>query len=200
MSIRHHKHFRKARPLSKASFSAFTLIEILIALGLVAVIAGAMLISAGPILDGDGEGNILGNPPIEEVFRRAVRQARYHAAASKQPATLRFDVGTSNFIIESKFDPPEEEPDRENAIKSVFKTGYVAEDPELKVTFYQLLPGQSSQQGNLFEPDLEETKRIVFHPDRSSTPFEVLFEDGFTQIRQRYDLFSDGILKEDRRQ
>lgn len=199
MINRHQQHFRKARPLHKASFSAFTLIEIMIALGLLAIIAGAVLISARPILDGYGEGNILGQPPIEEVFRRAVRQARYHAAASKQPATLRFDVGSSNFIIESKFDPPEDEPDRENAIKSVYKTGYAPEDPELKVTLYQLLPGRASQQGNIFEPDTEETNRIVFHPDRSSTPFEVLFEDGFTQIRQRYDLFSDGILSEDRR-
>lgn len=157
-----------------------------------------MIVAAGPILDRNDEGGMLGTPPIEEVFRRAVRQARYHASASKQPAVLSFDPLTSNFTIDSEYSPPEDEPDRENAIKRVFRTGYEPEDPELKVSFYQLMPGQASQLGNAFEPERLQTNRIVFHPDRSSTPFEVIFEVGLSSIRQRYDLFSDGLLIDER--
>jgi len=161
------------------SGKAFSLIEILLVVALIGLVGGLVAINVNAIFAG------LGERPLPEVFRFAVREARYIAARDKEPITLRFDAQRSAFIIS----------DDSNAEQSVFETGYLPEENAVKVDFYQILPDVGINSGNILVSARYKISRIVFHPDRSSTPFEVELRYGVQTSTHRYDPFSDAELR-----
>ncbi len=161
--------------------SGFTLIELIIVIGLMTLLAGLVVVNVTPIFEG------LGAPPIERTLKQAVREARYQAALEKEATFLRFDREASAFIITNAV----------NSELAKLTTGYEGKAAdELEIQFYQLLPerGLSSIRRTV---DRAEIQRVRFQPDRSSTPFEAEIHFGRDVSLHRYDPFSAVELKVD---
>lgn len=156
----------------------FTLIELIIVIGLIALIGGLITINAEAILRG------LGDEPVDRILQKAVREARFQAAYLKESTRLRYDEERASFDIHSVTG---------RGLAS-FPTGM--EDDSLEIVFEQILPSRG-----LFEVTREETAEIeavVFRPDRSSTPFQVIIDTGPVAFTQRYDPFSDIVIEDSR--
>lgn len=159
----------------------FSLIELLIVIGLIAMVGGLVVINAQAILSG------LGEEPVDRILQKAVREARFQAAYLKEPVRLRFDEESMAFTITGEAG---------NALGR-FPTG-LSESASLEITFEQILPEEGLFRSNRLRT--LEIPAVVFRPDRSSTPFQVTIEQdrassGFTQ---RYDPFSDIVIDDSR--
>ena len=159
--------------------NAFTLIEIMLALGLMALIAGIAVVHAGNLLEG------LGERPVAQILQQSVRHARFLAASQKEAAYLRFDPDTTDFLISN---------DR-GEIQGRIPTGYEPGDSAPSVTFYKLLPETGIGPGSAFGREHKEVHRVTFHPDRSSTPFLAVIKNGEQETTHHYDPFSDAELR-----
>lgn len=163
------------------SRAGFTLIELIIVIGLIALVGGLVITSVGGILRG------LGERPIPEILRMAVREARYQAAFQKDTTFLRYDYDKREFRVESAAG---------NVIET-FPTGYSAED-RIDIRFYQILPERGLRVSGL-RANRSELDAPRFRPDRSSTPFEVEVRIGMETTTHRFDPFSDIEIRRDRR-
>lgn len=156
----------------------FSLIEIIIVVALIALIGGLMAINAQSILRG------LGEEPVEDLLRKAVREARFQAAYLKDSARLAWDEEESSFRITS-------------ATGSVISTFPVESNPEeVEITFEQILPFEGLNRSRM--SNTIEIGSVTFRPDRSSTPFQVRIEVGRDSFTQRYDPFSDIVIEDSR--
>ena len=159
--------------------AAFTLTEVMLALGLLALIAGLAAANWGSLLTG------LEDKPLPELFKHAIREARLRAAHKKEPVFLAFDEESSSLKIYSS----------NNFELDTIATGYPPEDPNLRIEFYKILPGKGAK---FVRTPLSETvrvKRLAFNPDRSSTPFEVVLGDAIEVAIFRFDIFSDTVIE-----
>lgn len=157
----------------------FTLIELIIVIALVALIGGLVTINAGAILRG------LGEEPVDRILKKAVREARFQAASIKEPAYLRYDKESGEFLVST------------GAGAQLASFDVTPEDEEVKpeVEFEQILPSEG-----LDSPRMETVsiQKVVFRADRSSTPFQATIQEGTSSFTLRYDPFS-AIVTDDSR-
>lgn len=151
-------------------------------IALIALIAGLVVVNIESLLRG------LGTPPLTEQLKRAVREARYQAVATKSTVELHHDAAAAALRIHS--------PEGEELAR--FATGYAPDAPDLEVQFYRLLAAQGLR-APLDRLEEEPVARVRFHADRSSTPFVVEITSPEGDSRHRYDPFSDVELQEEER-
>lgn len=161
--------------------AGFSLIEILLVLALLALLAGVVVASSEALFSG------FGDPPLDQQLRKAVREARFHAAREKEVTYLSFSWETGDFVISGE----------SGATLLTQESGHPGEDPELTVRFFHLQPAKGLPRYSFETPDRRETPRVGFHPDRSSTPFLVELRYGNEFSEHRYDPFSDAEIEED---
>ena len=165
------------RPLT----GAFTIIEIIMAIGLIALLTSVVIINVDSIF------KAFDDRPLSVVLTEAVREARFQSAKTKQQAYLEFDWESSRLLVKGS----------NNAILSEFPTGYPPEDPLLSITLYQLTPERGNSAARRFGSARRPVSRVTFDPDRSSTPFEVELKYGMEESLHRYDPFSDTEITKD---
>lgn len=158
----------------------FTLIEFIIVIALFALVGGLIVINAESMLRG------LGEEPVDRILQKAVREARFQAAFLKESTELRFDEETALFMIHT----------RDGRVLDTFSTGMADSDRSLRISFEQILPEEGLNRR--LQPRTAEIDAVVFRPDRSSTPFQVIVSFGQTQFTQRYDPFSDIVIQDSR--
>ena len=156
----------------------FTLIELILVIALIALVGGLMVVNARAILGG------LGEEPVEQVLQDAVREARFQAASLKQPVLLSYNEENGTFDVRS---------DTGAELAAFAATG---SGTFPGVEFEQILPAEG-----IAASSREETvviARVVFRPDRSSTPFQATIEEGTNAFTLRYDPFSAIVIKDSR--
>ncbi|HUR58122.1 MAG TPA: type II secretion system protein, partial [Opitutaceae bacterium] len=90
-----------AAPPASAAFRsprAFTLLEVLLTIGLIALLAGVLVAGAA---------HLLSDKPVtaDEVFWKAVQEARKAALKSEKEVRLRFDTPKKQFVLVDGFAP-----------------------------------------------------------------------------------------------
>lgn len=159
-------------PFSKPR-SGFSLIEIIVALALIALVAGLFVGNLESILQG------LGPDPIDQQLHKAVQEARYHAAARKEGVRLRYDADAAAFILETETGTEiEQRP-----------TGYDPKTESIEISFFQRLPGRGLRGTQRSEQ--VPINAVRFLPDRSSTPFSAEIRTDQDRLLKHYDPFSD---------
>jgi len=165
---------------------AFSLIEVLLVLALVAVLVGIVAGNAGAFIKGSNF------EPPDRVLKKAVLDAVYHASESKRPAYLSYFEENATFLVSSAsgeilaehnvYDKITEEIEQDSSLKP-------------KVSFYAVAPLSGEDGGNTNYDD-EDLKliRVSFHSG-SSQPFfaEIDFRDN--QEKLEFDPFSGYVLK-----
>ena len=162
-----------------ASRNGFTLIEIVLVLGLIAFATTVMITNIASMIDrGDTQ-------TTEEILFAAVRRARFVAASERTTTQLRFDKENNCLRISAGNKDMESFPLHES-----FK-----EDRSAEIRFY-LIPASRG-----LSPPMDadrtslETKAIKFAPDRSSSPFVVEIDSGSgTPDRVQMDPFSSLVI------
>lgn len=153
--------------------SGFTLVEIILVLGLIALATSVVLVNFAAFADrGDAS-----DP--KTVLREAIRDARFLAAREGVAAQLRFDPENGQLILQPGGQTYSLDP-------SFAGTGRSA------LRFFLVPPGEGL--GRLPEPGRSrlETAAIHFAPDRSSSPFFVEIDTGAGRPERLYfDPFSD---------
>ena len=153
----------------------FTLLEVLLAIAVIALVSGLAVFNADAVFSG------FDDKPLPGILKKAVREARLLAAASKETVFLSFNAESSRFSIVS----------HNGGILESFPTGYDPEDESVEIRMYQILPGTGFTFSRGIATETRLVQRVGFHPDRSSTPFEVHLFYEETESRHRYDPFSD---------
>ncbi len=165
-------------PHSRIVDQGFTLVEMLLVLALLALLGGLVVTNIDGLLSG------LGQKPLPEILRDAVREARFQAAFTKEPVFLVYDEESAALRLITAA----------NNELSRLSTGYDPKKDRVRVKFYQILPFRGAEVTGRYEHS--PTPYVTFHPDRSSMPFEVELEaEGITSLH-RYDPFSDVELEE----
>lgn len=154
---------------------AFTLVEMMLALGIFTLIAGLVITSIDTILSS------LNEKSLPQILKSTVRESRYLAAIRKEPAYLGFDDEIKKFIIT----------DIDGQILDAFDSSFKKEAHDIEVAFYQILPERGMFYPNSQEQESEQVNWIVFHPDRSSTPFFVSLNYNEEKSNHYFDPFSD---------
>ncbi len=132
---------------------AFTLLEILLAIALMALIAGVLV---------TGGTNLLSDKPAtpEAVFWKAVQQARLAALTAEHEVRLAYDSKNQAFVVD------------DGAAAQALP---VPPSRDLLVDFLSAQPGQSSV---LIGGELVDTKTVpavAFYPDGTCAPFRIQF-------------------------
>ncbi|MBC2592726.1 prepilin-type N-terminal cleavage/methylation domain-containing protein [Ruficoccus amylovorans] len=141
--------------------SGFTLVEIVIVIGLMSLVAGLAIANFDTILPA------FQSTPPEVKFRRAVREARIAAATTSRPAYLRYDALAEEFRVIEKAAAAQEEPESAD-------TPYFT--PELTVEFLPIAAEKEGAIGGFGGLDATEpVPQLVFHPSGASTPARVRF-------------------------
>lgn len=154
------------------------MLEMLIVLGLIAVLTGLVVANTDSMLKG------LGEEPLPDVLKRAVREARYQAAKNKTVAYLSYDEEKAAFVISGA---------NGQSIETL-PTGYDPEWDSVEVDFYQILPSRGTS-FTVRRVQRELIEAVRFHPDRSSVPFEVELRMDGDLSNHRYDPFSDSEIE-----
>jgi len=140
-------------PVSGIGAEAFTLLEILLALALVALLAGVLI---------SGSTQLVGDKPAtpEDVFWKAVQQARSSALNSGREVRLSFDEKEKTFVLDDGAAP---------------QTLAV---PPVRDLAVDLLAVQAARSTVLVGGELLDSKKIpyaTFYPDGTCSPFRVQF-------------------------
>ena len=167
---------RKANATDRTGFS---LIEIVLVLGLIAFVATVMITNLASMAD---RGN---TQTTEEVLLAAVRKARFIAASERKTTQLQFNKESNSLQISFGDSEVESLP-----LDESFKENSFAE-----IRFYLipastgLAPARDAAYANL------ETKVVKFAVDRSSSPFVAEIDPGSgTPDRLQFDPFSSLII------
>ena len=158
----------------------FTLIELIIVIALVALIGGLVVINAEAIFRG------LGEEPVDRILRKAVREARFQAAYLKEPIRLSFDEENSVFHLTGSGGQG----------LATFKTGEEGTSEDIEVEFEQILPEEGLNRNA--RQETVEIEAVIFRPDRSSTPFQVMIRQGNRPYTLQFDPFSDIVINDSR--
>ena len=157
----------------------FTLIEIVLVLGLIAVATAVLITNFASIAD---RGDSL---TTEEVLIAAVRKARFIAASERITTQLHFDKESNSLQISIG----------SNAVEALPLDDSFQETQSAEIRFY-LVP---SSRG--LAPPVDairtrlETKAVYFAADRSSSPFVAEIDSGSgTSERLQFDPFSSLVI------
>jgi Tfp pilus assembly protein FimT len=152
--------------------NAFTTIELLMAIALIGLLAAAAIGPDESFFHG------IGDEPLDETLRKAVREARYQAVNTGGRMTLSWDEEARSFVIS---DATGSEIER---IKSD------AKGEKDEISFLRI---ESSHRVEVPEGDLTlaETDRIIFDADRCATPFVAKMHYAGADLSVRYDPFSN---------
>lgn len=154
------------------------MVELLLVMALIALAAAVAVANVAALFNG------LGEPSPEERLREAVRTARFESASRKVPVTVQFLKETAEYRLAAR---------RGGEIVRLpagFEPGF-----SNGVEFRALRPGEYQGPTLYGEPPSDPVERLLFHPDRSSTPFlAVVKADGLTE-RWRFDPFSEVRLE-----
>jgi prepilin-type N-terminal cleavage/methylation domain-containing protein len=171
-SLMRHPPYSPAGVPNETANSAFTLLEMLIVIGLIGILSAVVVVNANALFAG------LGDEAVPETLRRAVREARYQAAAMKSETVLSYNTESGRFQISG-------------SAGEILKELPVEENPDgVTVTFRRLQPGKGDSLALNRNPIRREVAAVRFHPDRSATLFEVDLRHGGGQTVHRYDPFS----------
>lgn len=157
----------------------FSLIEILLVIALMALITSVVLVNSSSLFKG------LGDPPLQDQLKQAVRESRFQAAMNKEPVFLSFDQESGEFHITNEH----------NSILEKVVTGDVSGNSNLEIKFFRIPPERGIQRSLRRGNFGIKVKRVTFHPDRSSMPFYVhlIFDEDET-LSITYDSFSDVVI------
>ncbi|HAV11955.1 MAG TPA: hypothetical protein DCX06_00455 [Opitutae bacterium] len=156
----------------------FTILEIVLVLGLVALAGSLMIANFTSMADRGGELN------TEETLQAAIRKARFDAARDRTNVTLNFDPESGSLMLSSGESFP---------LGEAF-----TQAGRGKVVFYMVPPAAGLSPFNDPEKTRLQTPEIIFAPDRSSTPFVVDIErpntvterftfDSFSSLRRKVE-------------
>lgn len=155
--------------------SGFTLIEIVMVLGLVVLASGLVISNFATLADrGDAR-------TTEEQLNAAIRKARYLAAQNRTETKLKFDKETGALIVEGK--------QSGNEVFQLNEDFNQAGSSEIKFFLVPAVEGLS----RFKDPTQTQllAQHIRFAPDRSCSPFVVEIDLGYsTPQRLAYDPFS----------
>jgi prepilin-type N-terminal cleavage/methylation domain-containing protein len=172
------------RGSARAPRAAFTLLEILISLALIALLVGATV----SISD-----NLIGKPPTtDEVFWKALNQARKQALTSQQDMQMGFDSKTKAFVIGTNVGAQTDaNASGQASANAGTQTGANASEqtssdagaqafpvPLADKLTVDFLPAGKSNSSVLIGGDLLETQTmpfVTFYSDGTCTPFRVQF-------------------------
>lgn len=151
--------------------AGFTLLEIILALGLIVLAAGVMITNITTFLN-------FGDRTLpEETLRASIRSARFQAASERQVVTLRFDKEAGALVVGSGESFP---------LTANFGPGESGE-----IRFYLVPPAEGMERFPDAVRTQIETKTVRFAPDRSSSPFVAEIDPGQgTAKRLVFDPFS----------
>ena len=156
----------------------FTILEILLALAVVAMATGFVVMRSDSIFAGIGE------RPLEELVQRSVREARYQAAQNKAAVFLRWNEDEASLQVLGET----------GNVLQTFRSGYDPSRDNVRVTFLRVVPERGTNL-RVRNPNYRETSQVVFHPDRTSEPFAVRLRIDHTESTHRFDPFSDAELR-----
>ncbi|MEO6874271.1 MAG: GspH/FimT family pseudopilin [Opitutaceae bacterium] len=134
----------------------FTLLEILLAIALMALLAGVLV---------TGGAEMLSDKPAtpQAVFWKATQQARKVALTGEREVRLSYDAKTQAFVLDDGTGP---------------QTLAVPPTRELTIDFLSAQPGQSSVLIGGSLVDTQTMPAVTFYPDGTCTPFRVQFRSG----------------------
>ena len=165
---------------------AFSLIEVLLVLALVAVLVGMVAGNAGAFIKGSNF------EPPDRVLKKAVLDAVYHASESKRAAYLSYSEETATFMVT---DASGQVLAEHNVYEKI--TEEIKGDSSLipKVSFYAIGPlsGEDGDRTDYNDDELE-LRRIFFHSG-SSIPFSAEIEFREETEKFVFDPFSGYVLK-----
>lgn len=166
--------------LQTTSRNGFSLIEIVLVVALISIAASLVILNANAFLGG------LGTKPPPENFQMSVREARFQAALTREVVSLALDAERGEFVIFS------------DVLGELHRrpSGFGSEVAANAFALYRVLPASGT--GALDTRQRERVDAIQFHPDRSSTPFVVVFRQDWDTLEQRFDPFSDLVVEERR--
>lgn len=120
----------------------------------------------------------IGDEPLDETLRKAVREARYQAVDTGRMTILSWDVETGDFVIK-------------NALGEVLermKSDARSENDDVKFFVIAQTQGDEIVEG---EPALEESAVAKFDADRCATPLVAKVHYAGKDTTVRYDPFSN---------
>jgi len=156
--------------------AGFTLIEVILVVGLAAIALSAMIVGFASVTD---RGDAL---TAEETLFAAVRKARFIAASERTITQLRFDKESHCLQISLK---------NSEVVKSFELDDSFKEDRSAEIRFYLIpaAPGLTPEKDPV-RTNLK-TETVEFAPDRSSSPFVAEIDLGSdTPERLQFDPFS----------
>lgn len=164
-----------ARPfgsgVSLASRAGFTLLEIILVFGLIALAAGVVIANFTTFLSFDDQAD------PEETLRAAIRSARFQAAGAREITSLRYDKESGALVVE----PGDSFPLNED----------FGSDGRAEFRFYLVPPAEGMDRFPDPASTRLETNEVYFAPDRSSSPFVAEIDTGQgTPLRLVFDPFS----------
>lgn len=169
---------RVPRKASRSHHAGFTLLEIILVIGLIALAAGVMIANFTTFLNFDDRLN------PEETLRAAIRSARFQAASERAVATLRFDKKSGALLVE----PGESFPLNDS----------FGEAGSGEIRFYLVPPAEGLGRFPDASRTQMEAKEIRFAPDRSSSPFVAEIDSGQgTPERLVFDPFSSLVRSQE---
>ncbi|WP_269539654.1 pilus assembly FimT family protein [Cerasicoccus fimbriatus] len=199
---------RHSRQLQTHRGRAFTLIEIVFALSLIALMAGFVA-----SYNFESLLNNAGTKPAYEIFREATHEARLQAINEASVVYLSYDPESQKFLLRTDAAPAiqeedsgfgtlptvnrygylEDEEDDEAVVEPASRTEFQVYDEDLEVIFRGLKAesdGVADFSGEYFEEPLP---YLVFHPSGVSSLAEVILRDANgDELVLTLDAFSNG--------
>lgn len=168
------------RGVSLRDRRAFTLIEMMLVLALIAVFATLFVMNAGSL------GKQTAAQAVEAKFWEAVREARSQAIIDREAHALRFDAKAVAFVVENTRTGHRES-------FAVSREDWPA-DTELEIALkkrvdrsqFTLVAGQLV--------DLREIPEVRFFPDGACVPFVAVFQIGATERQIEIDPWTGAEL------
>lgn len=142
----------------------FTLVEIVIVIGLLSLVTGLVVANVETLLPA------FQSTPLEVKFRQAAREARIAAAISNRPAYLRFDAAAEEFRVIEK--SATAAPEGGEASPDLSASPYYT--PEVTVDFFPIAAEEQGVIGGSGRGADEPVTELAFHPSGTSTPARIV--------------------------
>lgn len=160
--------------------TGFTLLEVVVAIALMGLVASLVVVNF------DGAFKNMGARPPEDVFRIAVRQARYEAAYRMQKTYLAFAPEKNEFTVV----------DANGELCGTFSLNRDPSQGQFEVTFTGILPEDNigaKDKNDLSDYSME---RLIFDPSGCGVPAKVTINGPGESVELTMDPFSWGAPPE----